>query len=80
MNVQQMQQQLISQINSINNEDILRMLGEELDYSLQSKTDLSSLLSYEDLNELKLLASEPVEKNTMSLNEFNSIMEKWRMK
>jgi len=80
MNVQQMQQQLISQINSINNEDILRMLGEELDYSLQSKTDLSSLLSDEDLNELKLLASEPVEKNTMSLNEFNSIMEQWRMK
>ncbi|MCD6011253.1 MAG: hypothetical protein K0Q79_1115 [Flavipsychrobacter sp.] len=80
MSVQQMQQQLINQISNINNEDILRMLGEELDYSLQSQTDLSSLLNEEDLNELKALANEPIDKNTMSLDEFNNIMEQWRMK
>ncbi len=75
-----MQQQLIRQIGAVNNEDILRMLGEELSYSLQSKDDLSALLTEEDFIELTMLANEPVEQNTMSLNEFNSAMSKWRMK
>ncbi len=38
------------------------MLGENLDYSPKSRSDFSLLLSDEDLSELKLLASEPVEK------------------
>jgi hypothetical protein len=80
MDIQQMQQQLIRQIGAVNNEDILRMLGEELSYSLQSKDDLSALLTEEDFIELTMLANEPVEQNTMSLNEFNSAMSKWRMK
>lgn len=75
-----MQQQLINQISAVNNEDILRMLGEELSYSLQSHADISKLLTDVDLKELTMLASEPIDKNTMSLSEFNSIMEQWRMK
>lgn len=80
MSIRQMQQQLINQINAVNNEDILRMLAEELSYSLQSQADLAKLLTKEDFNELTSLASEPIEKNTMSLSEFNSIMQQWRMK
>jgi len=80
MNIQQMQQQLINQISTVNNEDILRMLGEELTYSLESHTDLATMLSADDLNELTMLANEPPEKDTMSLSEFNNIMEQWRMK
>ena len=80
MDIQQMQQQLISRIGTVNNEDILRMLGEELSYSLQSKDDLSALLTEEDFKELTMLACEPVEQSTMSLNEFNTAMSKWRMK
>ncbi len=80
MDIQQMQQQLINQISAVKNEDILRMLGEELTYSLQSKDDLSALLTPEDYKELTLLAKEPVDQNTMSLNEFNSVMRQWRMK
>ena len=80
MDIQQMQQQLINQISTVNDEDILRMLGEELTYSLQSQVDLSTLLTETDFKELTLLANEPIDKNTMSLAEFNSIMEQWSMK
>ena len=80
MSIQQMQQQLISQISAVNDEDILRMLGEELSYSLQSQADLSTMLSETDFKELTMLADEPIDKNTMSLNEFNKIMDQWRMK
>ena len=80
MSIQQMQQQLITKINSVNDEDILRMLGEELSYSLESQSDLSKLLAEPDLQELTLLSNEPAEKDVMSLNEFNNIMEQWRMR
>ena len=80
MSIQQLQQQLITQISAVNNEDILRMLEEELTYSLQSKDDLSSLLTSEDHKELNILANEPIDGNTMSFNEFNNVMQQWRMK
>ncbi len=80
MTIQKMQQQLIDQITGIKDEDILRMLGEELSYSIEAKNDLAGVLSEEDLKELIMLSKEPIDKNTMSFNEFNSIMEKWRMK
>jgi len=80
MSIQQMQQQLINQITAITNEDTLRMLGEELSYTLESQSDLATILSDEDFNGLKMLASEPPDKDTMSLNEFNNLMEQWRMK
>jgi hypothetical protein len=80
MSIQEMQQDLIKQITAVNDKDILRMLDEELAYSIQSKDDLASLLSEEDLKELTMLASEPIDKNTISLKEFNSIMEQWSMR
>lgn len=80
MSIRQMQQQLINQISTVNDEDILRMLGEELSYSLESHADLATILSPDDLNELNMLANEPLEKDTMSLSEFNTIMDQWRMK
>jgi len=80
MRISQMQEQLIRQISTISDKDILRMLGEELSYSIESKEDLAGILSEADLKELITLANEPVEGNTMSLHEFNDIMEQWRMK
>jgi len=80
MSIQQIQQQLIDQIIAVKDKDILRMLGEELSYSLESKDDLAGLLDEADLEELITLANEPIDTNTMSLTEFNSIMDKWRMK
>ena len=48
MSIQQMQQQLINQISAVNDEDILRMLSEELSYSLEGHADFASLLSNAD--------------------------------
>lgn len=56
------------------------MLGEELSYSMESQSGLSKLLSEPDLNELTLLSNEPADKDVMSMNEFNNIMEQWRMR
>ena len=75
-----MQQQLITKINSVKDEDILRMLGEELSYSLESQSDLSNVLYEPDFQELTLLSNEPSDKDVMSLTEFNNIMDQWRMK
>jgi len=80
MSIQQMQQQIIEQVASVNDENILRMLDEELAFYLQHKEDTASQLSEKDLEELILLANEPLENNTMSLDEFKSVMDKWRMK
>ena len=80
MDIQQLQQQLINRISAVNNEDILRMLDEELNLSLQSYSDLATVLSKEDLQELRQLANEPIDKNTISLSEFDKIMDQWLMK
>ena len=80
MSILQMQQKLMNQISAVNDEDILRMLGEELSYSLQGRADLSTLLTDADFQELAQIANEPTEGNTMPLSEFNKIMEQWRMK
>jgi hypothetical protein len=50
-----------------------------LSFYLQHKEDPASLLSVKDSEELTMLANQPDEKNTISLNEFKSIMDKWRM-
>jgi hypothetical protein len=56
------------------------MLDEELNFSLQSYSDLATVLSKEDLQELRQLANEPIDKNTISLSEFDKIMDQWLMK
>jgi|GEM_PF-2904279 len=76
MSIQQMQQQLIDNISTISDENILKMLDEEVSYYLRHREDLSKLLSEEDYKELTMLAKEPIDKNTMSLDEFNSIMDR----
>lgn len=75
-----MQQQLINKISAVKDEDILQMLDEELNLSLQSHTDLSAILYADDLQELTTLANEPIDRNTISLSEFDKIMDQWFMK
>lgn len=80
MSIEQMQQQLINQISTVTDKNILIMLEEELSFYLQHKDDLTDLITENEYKELAALAKEPIDKNSMSLNEFNTIMEKWRMK
>ena len=80
MDIQKMRQELINQISSVKDEEILKSLSEELTFSIESKNDLSHILSNEDMNELTMLANEPLYKDTMTLKEFNNIMDQWLMK
>jgi len=66
MSIQQMQQQLIEQISTINDKNNLMMIEEELSYYLKSKGDLTDSLTRTEYKELIELANEPVEGNTIS--------------
>jgi hypothetical protein len=80
MSIRQMQQHLIEQINTVKDENILKMLDEELSYYIQNKEDLSQVLTEKEYEELSMLANEPIDKDTVSLSEFDKMMEKWCMK
>ena len=80
MSIKQMQQHVIEQVNAVHDENVLKMLEEELAFYLQNKEATTNLLSEKDLEELIMIANEPIENNTISLNEFKSIMDTWRMK
>lgn len=80
MTVLQKQQQLIQQISTIKDENILTMLEEELSYHLHTKGDITDDLTPYELNELITLASEPTDKDTISLEEYRKATEKWRTK
>lgn len=49
-------------------------------YSMPANEDITDCLSDEQLKELEMLANEPDEKDTQSLEEFNKATEKWRTK
>jgi len=80
MTLSQRQQQLIQQISTIHDEDILVMLEEELSYHLKAKIELSKELSSEDLNELIMQANEPSDENIESLDDFRKATDRWRTK
>lgn len=80
MSIIQRQHDLIKQINEINDENILIMLKNELDFCLHNKNDLTDDLTASELKELITLAKDTSDKNTVSLNEFINITEQWRIK
>jgi hypothetical protein len=49
-------------------------------YKASKGTDITDSLSDEQVKELEKLASEPDEKDTMTLKEFNKVTDKWRTK
>lgn len=80
MTVLQMQQQLIKQISAINDENILTMIGQELSFHLDSKTDITDELTPYELKELIALANDTTEKDTVTLQEYRKATERWRTK
>jgi hypothetical protein len=80
MSIQEMQEHIIKQVTTVSDENILRMLDEELSFYLEHKDDAAAQLSEKDYKELVMLANEPIEDNTISLDEFKNIMDKWSSK
>jgi uncharacterized protein YbaP (TraB family) len=81
MPANKIKEELAKLIAETDNEDLLSMVKEDLVFYKKSRTtDITDSLSDEQLKELEKLATEPDEKDTQSLEEFNKATEKWRTK
>lgn len=80
MVLQELKKELVSLIENTSNEELLVLLKEEiLYYGNDDRVDVTDGLSMEQLDELKALAEEDAEKDTMSLEEFKAVTQKWRI-
>lgn len=79
--VDKLKKELTKLIEETNDEDLLSLVKEDMAFYKTSKgTDITDSLSDEQVKELEKLASEPDEKDTMTLDEFNKATDKWRTK
>lgn len=76
MTVLQMLQQVIKQISAINDENILTMIGQELSFHMDSKTDITDELTPYELKELIALAKDTTDKDTVTLQEYRKSTER----
>jgi hypothetical protein len=81
MAIDKLKKELTKLIDETNDEDLLSMVKEDIGYYKTSKgVDVTDGLSAEQLKELEELATEPGEKDSMTLNEFNKATDKWHTK
>jgi hypothetical protein len=79
--VDKLKKELTKLIEETNDEELLSLVKEDMVFYKASKgTDITDSLSDEQVKELEKLASEPDEKDTMTLDEFNKATDKWRTK
>ena len=70
--------EVLSLVQSIDNEDLLQLLKADIEFFSKPGVDITDDLSSEDLEELKMLASEPEMDNTVSEEEFKRLTDRWR--
>jgi len=76
-----LKQELIDKISATEDEDLLQLLKEDLDYFTGvGKPDIVDELSQEDLSELKNLLNEPFGHETESYEDFKKAIDRWRTK
>jgi uncharacterized protein YbaP (TraB family) len=81
MAIEKLKKDLLRLIDETDDEDLLSMVKEDIAfYHTAKNTDVTDSLSSEQLKELEQLVTEPNEKDTMTLNEFNKATDKWRTK
>ena len=81
MNLQELKTELVSFIENSNNEELLSLLKEDIHFYTGTKgADVTDHLNDEQFADLKALAEEPGEKDTMSVEEFTVATQKWRTK
>jgi len=68
----------MQQISSCKDEVTLTKLEEELSYHLQHKNDITDQLTPDELNELTTIACEPLDKETISLEDYRKATERLR--
>lgn len=81
MAIGKLKKELTKLIDETNDENLLSMVKEDIVYYKTAKDiDVTDGLSAEQLKELEELATEPDQKDSMTLNEFNKATSKWRIK
>lgn len=81
MQIEKLKKELVSYIENSNDEEFLSVVKEDLAFFGKVKgKDVTDDLSETQLNELKKLSEEPINKDTISIEEFNSLTKKWRSK
>ena len=81
MSVDELKKELVSCIESINDENLLRALKTDLMfYSKTTDTDITDYLSEEQFNELQGVVEEDESKDIQTLAEFKKATDKWRTK
>ena len=81
MPIDKLKKELTRLIDETNDEELLSLVKEDMFFYKTSKdSDITDNLSEEQLKELEKLASEPDEKNTITLDEFNKATGQWRTK
>ena len=81
MPIDKLKKELTRLIEETNDEGLLSLVKEDIVFYKSSKEiDITDSLSPDQLKELEKLASEPDEKDTMTLDEFNKATDKWRTK
>ncbi len=79
MSVQKRQQSIVSKIHTVQDENVLKMLEAEINYLLrESKGDVTDILDEREFQELKEIALEDPNANTVPDAELKEIREKWR--
>ncbi len=68
---------LIKQIEAIDNEEVISILQNELDY-LSGENDILDVLNPADREELNIMLEEPFGYNTVTFDEFKKATDKWR--
>jgi hypothetical protein len=76
--VQQLKQELLEKIAGIDDYEALTMVKEDLHFWESVNTNNQLGLSSADYDELKELAEEPDEKDTISFEELQQSLRKWR--
>ena len=78
--VDKLKKELAKLIEETNDEELLSLVKEDIAFYKTKETDITDSVSDEQVKELEKLASEPVNKDTMTLKEFNKATDKWRTK
>ncbi|MFP5040916.1 hypothetical protein [Parasediminibacterium sp. JCM 36343] len=71
---------VIGMVEDIEDEALLQVLKNDIDYFKHNGSDITVGLTPNQLEELKNLANEPDDKDTLSENEFKKATAKWLMK
>ena len=81
MSLSELKKELVSYIQSSNDEEILSLLKEDLVFYGKIKdADITDNLTEEQLKELTELSKEDEQKDTMTLDEFKQAISQWRTK